>query len=246
MKRAQLRKTSRDVAPFEFERVQTLADEIGEKWNREPPQSVRLDTNLFHIINRTLDPQEIECAYRNWFENLCDFQDAQTVITAPPAHKRHVSGFVIYTDKLWEQALAVLSKCPARLDAQPALALPAKEANQSAQHVLLELEAIRNEHDEPDFQHSSTDHAYKLAKQIIEGAYTHYLGSAPEPAAAPDGDGGLVIDWQSARRLVSLVVPADEDESAYVYSKSGDDPSEMDDPATDEALARRLRSVFAD
>jgi len=110
---------------------------------------------------------------------------------------------------------------------------------------LAELEAMRNEPDEVDFRHSPSDHAYRGTLDLIEGAYTHYLRSAPAPNIAPDGDGGVIVEWQSGRRVIRLVVPASEDESSYLYSR-GDGPSEIDDPATDLILVQRLCSIFAE
>jgi len=112
-------------------------------------------------------------------------------------------------------------------------------------HVLSDLDEMRKEEDEPDFRHSPTNDAYSRTRQIIKNAYTHYVASAPVPAIAPDGDGGVIIEWRSERRLVRLVVLGEENQSSYVYSKM-DGPSEVNDPATDLILAQRLRSTFAD
>lgn len=56
--------------------------------------------------------------------------------------------------------------------------------------ILLKLDSLLKAQDEPDFRHSITEDAHKLAKKIIESAYTRSFGFAPTPAAAPDGDGG--------------------------------------------------------
>jgi hypothetical protein len=129
---------------------------------------------------------------------------------------------------------------------EPSVIVPLQEAlAQSAEPILRELEAMLAEQDEPDFRHRPSDYAYDTARQIIRSAYTHHVASAPKPTLAPDGDGGLRIEWQSGRRIVRLIIPHSQNEEGYVYSRR-DGPSEIDEPATDEALARRLRSIFAD
>ncbi|MGB9178168.1 MAG: hypothetical protein WCB68_02895, partial [Pyrinomonadaceae bacterium] len=204
-----------------------------------------LSVNALPTYNLTLDPQEIKEAHRALLQGLCDAHGLEAAVRVAPSNKRNVSGFVIYADRIWGQALKALSNCPVRTDIRSELALPAREAGHVVQQVLRELEALLEEENEPDFMHSPTRDAYDLTRQIIENAYTHYIGSAPIPAIAPDGDGGVIVEWQSDRRIVRLIVPASKDESSYVYSK-GDSPSEIDDPATDVALAQRLRTIFAD
>lgn len=114
-----------------------------------------------------------------------------------------------------------------------------------ARRVTQELEAMLAEQDEPDFRHRPSDDAYEAARRLIEAAYTHDVGSAPMPTFAPDGSGGLRIEWRSGRRIVRLIVPNGQNEDSYVYSRR-DGRSEVDEPATDEALLRRLRFTFAD
>lgn len=112
-------------------------------------------------------------------------------------------------------------------------------------HILNDLEELGKEEDEPDFRHRPTYYAYRATRQIIKTAYTHYVASAPLPAIAPDGDGGVIVEWQSDRRVVRLVVPANKDESVYVYHR-GSGPSDIDNPASGLILAQRLRSIFAE
>ncbi|HZI19951.1 MAG TPA: hypothetical protein VEY09_15310 [Pyrinomonadaceae bacterium] len=120
-----------------------------------------------------------------------------------------------------------------------------EEINQTSSNVLRDLEVMLYEEDEPDFRHSLTRHAYDIACQVIKDAYTHYIGSAPIPTIAPDGDGGVRIEWQSNRRVVRLIVPDSDNEESYVYSKGGG-PSDIDEPASGLALARRLLTIFSD
>jgi hypothetical protein len=245
VKRALLRTPNSDIEPFEFERPVSRACDIGRGWDRTLPESLRLDTDWLSVVNRTIDLTEIEKIYRANMERLHEPHGWHTVIPAP-LHRRHVSGFIIFSDNVCAQAFEALSGGRVKLDKHTEAVLPATESDPPAQQVLRDLGAMREEEDEPDFMHRPTDDAYDLARRFIERVYTHCVDSAPVPAVAPDGDGGVIVEWQSGRRTVRLVVPASKDENSYVYSKRENDPSEMDDPATDLDLAKRLRTIFVD
>jgi hypothetical protein len=130
-------------------------------------------------------------------------------------------------------------------DQQSILEIRSEKVAASPCHILNDLEAMLEEQNEPDFCHRPTMDAYDVAQQIIKNSHTHYIGSVPTPTIAPDGDGGIRIEWQLGRRIVRLVVPASKDEKPYVYSRR-DGPSDIDEPATGEELSRRLRTIFAD
>src|SRR5688572_32960002 len=70
------------------------------------------------------------------------------------------------------------------------------------------LDSLRDAEDEPDFMHSITKSVHQLAREIIENVYARSAGSAPTLAAAPDGDGGVVVEWKSGKREVRLVLAA--------------------------------------
>jgi len=110
--------------------------------------------------------------------------------------------------------------------------------------VLQELDSLRKAQDEPDFMHSITKDAHKLAKKIIEGAYTHSVGFAPIPVAAPDGDGGVVVEWKSGKREVRLISAASKDYKSYIYSR-GAKTAKIDYAISGVILANVLRSTFA-
>jgi hypothetical protein len=120
-----------------------------------------------------------------------------------------------------------------------------REAAQNVQPILRDLRALLDEQNEPDFHHRPSDYAYGSARQIIENSYTHYLGSAPKPAVAPDGMGGLVVEWKAGRFIVRLIVAASEDGKSYVYSR-GAHRSQVDHSASGLLLAHQLRTIFAD
>lgn len=118
-------------------------------------------------------------------------------------------------------------------------------ADLTARRVLDDLNAMLKEQDEPDFLHRPTDPAYKLARHVIKSAYTHYLGFAPVPAIAPDGDGGLIVEWKSGQREVSLIAAPSKEQKSYVYSR-GAKTARIDYGPSGLILAKRLRSTFAD
>ena len=111
--------------------------------------------------------------------------------------------------------------------------------------VLRELVSMRGAQDEPDFMHSITEDAHELAKKIIESAYAHSTGSAPTPAAAPDGDGGVVVEWKSGKCEVRLISAASKDYKSYIYSK-GAKTAKIDYEISGAILADVLRNTFAD
>src|ERR1043165_4392714 len=115
---------------------------------------------------------------------------------------------------------------------------------QSAQDILRDLETLREAQDAPDFTRRPTDEAYKAAYNSLSTAYTHYIGSALVPAIAPDGDGGVVIQWKTGKREVRLVVPPEGEEKSYIFSR-GDKTAKVDYDISGSILAQQLRSTFA-
>jgi hypothetical protein len=107
--------------------------------------------------------------------------------------------------------------------------------------VLGELESLRKAQDEPDFMQD----AYNLAKETIKSAYTHYIGSAPTPAAAPDGDGGVVVEWKSGKREVRLISAHSKNGKSYIYSR-GKKTAKVDYEVSGAILAEVVRKTFAD
>lgn len=239
MKRAQLRKTGKDLEPFEFERRVSHADEIGRGWNRSLPKNV-LTNDMLAAYKRALDPQLMEQA-SNVYEKC---KGMMAVVDIPHRrYKRHTKEYIIYTDAVCDQALESISKSPAKRRAE-AEVRPQKVA-QSSQDILRDLETLREAQEAPDFTRRPTDEAYKAANESLTAAYTHYVGSAPIPALAPDGDGGVVVQWKSGKREVRLVVPPEGEEKSYIYSR-GDKTAKVDYDISGSVLAQQLRSTFAD
>lgn len=137
-----------------------------------------------------------------------------------------------------------LSGSDSELRREYGLVTRSQVASLTAQRVLRDLESMLDEEDEPDYRHRPTEYAYNIARQIIEDSYTHYVGSAPIPALATDGEGGIIAEWRSGQRIVRLIVNATQDRRSYVYQR-GADQSVIDRSASGSILAQRLRSIFA-
>jgi hypothetical protein len=120
-----------------------------------------------------------------------------------------------------------------------------EESARNGQIVLLDLESMLKEEDEPDFKHKPTDDAYKLARKTLKSAYTHFVGSAPLPAIAPDGGGGLIVEWESGEREVRLISAYNKEHKSYMYSR-GAKIAKIDYEVSGLILAQVLRSTFTE
>ena len=106
--------------------------------------------------------------------------------------------------------------------------------------ILHELQALRNAQDEPDFMHSITDAVYKYTESLIKEAYEQIITPLPTPAVAPDGIGGLVIEWKQEYLTVRLIVQPD---NKYIYNNDGKRGFVTHDTHST-VLANTLQSLF--
>lgn len=161
-------------------------------------------------------------------------------------YKRQVKGLIVYTNGICGPASEVLLESRERLRKELGLVVArSKDTALNAQHILRDLDATLNEQDEPDFLHRPTQYAYDTARQIIENTYTHYVGSAPSATIAPDGQGGIIAEWKSGRRIVRLIVSSSQDGKSYVYSR-GATRSQIDYSASGLTLSQQLCFIFPD
>jgi hypothetical protein len=234
-----------DIDPINFERPLSQAYWFSKRWSRELPDSEFLDGLR---AMRPFEPETIEQTSRAGLEGLCGDWVTQPTenVSFRQVHKKQLKGFIAYRDNIWDRALEARSHHDARVHKQPKLITRLEDEALNAQSVLRGLEAMLKDQDEPDFLHRPTKYAYDNARQIIEGAYTHYVGAAPIPTIAPDGEGGVIAEWKSAgRRTVRLVIPANQDRKSYVYSR-GIDKSQIDYSVSGLVLAGQLCSLFPD
>lgn len=215
-----------------------------DEWLREP------DECLYEIEVGASDPssalrESVRHALYDWV--LVPHKGLKAVVhtSAHQRHKRQVKGFIVYADGNCEPASQVLSSSCARVRKQSYLVVRSEQASQTAQHILRDLAATLQEQDEPDFLHRPTQYAYDTTRQIIEDSYTHYVGFAPSATIAPDGEGGIIAEWKSGRRIVRLIISANQNGKSYVYSR-GPNRSLVDYSASGLTLSLQLSSVFAD
>lgn len=231
-----------DIDPVAFERPLSRTYWLSKKWSRELPDSVRMSLSGFRAMNRTLEPEEIEKASHSVL-GFCDFATGVIHVSSPRMHRKQADESITYADNIWDRAFEARLIKYTRIH-RPAGALsPSKIRIQSAESLLRDLEAMLKEEDAPDFLNRPTPFAYETAEKFIKSAYTHYVGSAPSPTLGPDGDGGMVVEWQSGQRIVRLVVAPDKNAKTYIYRR-GNNESAVDHVPSGTILAQRLLTVF--
>jgi hypothetical protein len=235
--------------PISFERPLSRAYWYSKRWSRELPDSVRLSAAGLRAMNRTLKPEIVEQASRGVLEGLCEATDV--VMHISPFHarkkqikdKKQIKELIAYSDSIWNRAIEARSMSRTRTHEQPIL--PSRASTVTAKDILRDLDSMLEEQeDDPEFQHRPTEYAHGLAHQIIESSYTHYVGVAPVPAIAPDGDGGLVVEWKIGNQIVRLIICADQDGKSYIYSREPH-RSLVERSLSGLALAQQLSTIFA-
>ncbi|HEY6328289.1 MAG TPA: hypothetical protein VI756_03055 [Blastocatellia bacterium] len=91
--------------------------------------------------------------------------------------------------------------------------------------VLGQVSELLKEEDIDGYVFKPTSHALATVKSILNRAYYSLVPVPPDPFISPDGMGGVRIEWNKGTRIVSLMVPATQDEPPYVYHRDGDDHS---------------------
>jgi len=226
---------NKHIDPINFERPLSESYWYGKIWNRELPDSVRLSLAGIRVINRTLEPEEIEEASHSVL-GFCDLSTGVIHLSSPKTHKKYIC------DRAFEARLIKRK----RVHRQVGELSLSKVRRQSAESLLRDLEAMLKEQDEPDFLHRPTKYAYDFAEQLIKDSYTHYVGSAPIPTVGPDGEGGVVLEWKSTGRcVVRMIIPSSDDKKSYIYTR-GLSRSEVDYSVSALALANQLRSTFTE
>jgi hypothetical protein len=203
------------------------------EWIREPNESYEIEVGGSDPSSALRE--NIRQSLHDWV--LLPRKGFKAVVStsAHQRHKRQVKGFIVYADSICERASEVLSSS--------GTIVRSDECVQTAQGILRNLDAMLQEEDEPDFHHRPTQYAYDLARQIIGETYTHYVGAPPLSTIAPDGQGGIIAEWKSGRRIVRLIVSPNQTGKSYVYSR-GASQSLVDYSASGLTLSQQLSSVF--
>ena len=132
------------------------------------------------------------------------------------------------------QVVMYLPRCP-RVEPREVRRLCTKVTE-----VMADLKALREE--EKDTEQPISDFAFRTAVAILRVAYSEINEPIPTPAIAPDGEGGIRIEWARERRNVRAVIPSQRTERAYIYHRfSGESAI---DRLSGTKLAERLRAVI--
>jgi hypothetical protein len=240
-------KIDSDIDPIGFERPLSQAYWHSKGWNYEVPDSVLVSVEGLYAI-RTLKPEGIKEA-SSAVLGSCDIPTSDIslavihVVSSPLVRKKQVEGFIGYADHIWDRALeARLIKSP-RVHRPIGVLSLSTIRRQSAEPLLRDLEAMSKEEDEPDFLNRPTPFAHETAEKLIRDAYSHYVGSAPPATLGPDGDGGMVAEWQSGQRVVRLIVAPNKNAKTYIYRRANNE-SAVDHVPSGTILAQRLLTVF--
>jgi phage terminase small subunit len=87
-----------------------------------------------------------------------------------------------------------------------------------------------------------TAHTFCKALNLLRTTYKELGGAVPAPAIAPDGDGGIVMEWFHGSDSVKAIVSRESTKRSYIYYKA-DSESAIEDLSGEE-LASRIRSII--
>ena len=94
---------------------------------------------------------------------------------------------------------------------------PRRTASLQTARMLDEIAEL-NTSDE-DFR--PTSHASVTASRLIANLYD-VPNPFPSPSIAPDGDGGILFDWNQGARMIRLIIPDSPERRGYLYHEEGD------------------------
>lgn len=106
--------------------------------------------------------------------------------------------------------------------------------------VITDLNALRRE--EASTEEPITDFAFATARAVLRVAYNEIKRPIPAPAIAPDGEGGIRIEWVRPRKNVRVVIPSHSGQRTYIYHRR--DGESAIDRLSGIRLAEHLRSVI--
>lgn len=106
--------------------------------------------------------------------------------------------------------------------------------------VLDDLKELHEE--EQSSEHPITGFAFLTARATLRVAYSVLGATLPPPALAPDGVGGIRIEWARPDRNVRAVIPYSNEQRSYIYYQLGDQSGI--DKLSGVQLAERLRACI--
>jgi hypothetical protein len=81
--------------------------------------------------------------------------------------------------------------------------------------ALRDLQALREE--EQDTEEPITHHAYERAEKVLKFLDAVAGANLQPPHLAPDGSGGIRMEWFRGETNVRVVIPARENQRQYIY-----------------------------
>lgn len=106
--------------------------------------------------------------------------------------------------------------------------------------IITDLHALREE--EQSTESPITKHAFSMTLELLEYANVVLGADLPRTLLAPDGDGGIRVEWFLDDRSLRVIVPADSEQTAYVYRRLGRESDIQ--PFSKSLVIRILRSVL--
>jgi hypothetical protein len=89
------------------------------------------------------------------------------------------------------------------------------DPNMNANVSIAELKAVREE--ERGEEIPITPFAFTMARMVLSAAFNEFDAPVPLPAIAPDGSGGIRIEWARSDRNVRAIIPSSADQRRFVY-----------------------------
>ena len=106
--------------------------------------------------------------------------------------------------------------------------------------IITDLHALREE--EQSTESPITKHAFSMTLELLEYANVILGADLPRTLLAPDGDGGIGIEWLLEDRNLRVIIPAEPEQAAYVYRRLGRESDIQ--PFSKSLVIRILRSVL--
>jgi len=105
--------------------------------------------------------------------------------------------------------------------------------------VIKDLRTLREE--ERNTEDPITVRAFSDSMALLEFAHL-VLGGLPNTLLAPDGDGGIRIEWFRDDRNVRVIIPHRPEQAAYIYERVGRDSDIK--PFSRSLVVQTLRAVI--
>jgi hypothetical protein len=106
--------------------------------------------------------------------------------------------------------------------------------------IITDLQALREE--EQRTESPITKHAFSMTLELLEYANVILGADLPRTLLAPDGDGGIRLEWFLEDRSLRVIIPAESEQAAYVYLRLGRESDIK--PFSKSLVIRFLRSVI--